>query len=98
MRKFLNILEGLFFIIFYGLFILMITRLTNGNYNNSLVIELLAGFFVLFLFISPVVYMLNFFFKVSKIKFIKYVISAIPLTTISIYVLVYIVTNNPFYN
>lgn len=90
MKKLLGILEWFMFVVFYALFVFMIIRTMNYSNNNILYVELLAGFFVIFLFVYPFVYMLRFFFQVSKIGFIKYVLSAIPMMIIVFYVLSYI--------
>lgn len=92
MKKIYQVLEWFLFVVFYALYILMVVRIINNDTNNTLLIEILAGIFVLFLFIYPFIYMLMFFFKVSKMRLVKYILSAIPMITIVIYILAFIFT------
>lgn len=92
MKKYLAFLEWFLFVVFYALFVFMIISIAYQRNSNKLLVDLAAGFFVIFLFVYPFLYMLKFFFKVSKIGLIKYIISAIPLATIVIYVLSYIIS------
>lgn len=87
MKKIYKVLEWLLFVIFYALFIFMIIRILNNDNNQSLIVEIFAGIFVLFLFVYPFIYMLMFFFEVSKMRFVKYILSAIPMATVVFFVL-----------